>query len=155
MGNCAHKVQVLIPKAVRDLLQALKSVFNCDQSVILEKWDNLWKTKQLRECKIKQFMELVQQGFRERERAGKESAGHGNLRGLNKLKNKETYKQAVWINLLYWNDFTDWNEKNYRIWFLPTSGISSCGISQGKIISVNWLLCYRFFRHIVCLVHYN
>ena len=26
-----------------------------------------------------------------------------------------------------------------------TSGISSCGISQGKIISVNWLLCYRFF----------
>ena len=21
------------------------------------------------------------------------------------------HKQAVWINLLYWNDFTDWNEK--------------------------------------------
>ena len=36
--------------------------------------------------------------------------------------------------------------KNYRIWFLPTSGISSCGISQGKIISVNWLLCYRSFE---------
>ena len=72
--------------------------------------------------------------------------------------------------------------KNYRIWFLPKSGISSCGamnypkksgfnlyqsrhcayitysvktwflktrfslcISQGKIISLNWLLCYRFF----------
>ena len=35
--------------------------------------------------------------------------------------------------------------KNYRIWFLSTSGISSCGISQGKTISVNWLLCYRFF----------
>ena len=34
---------------------------------------------------------------------------------------------------------------NFRIWFLPTSGISSCGISQGKIISVNWFLCYRFF----------
>ena len=34
-------------------------------------------------------------------------------------------------------------EKNYRIW-LPTSGISSCGISQGKIIPVNWLHCYRF-----------
>ena len=33
--------------------------------------------------------------------------------------------------------------KNYRIWFLPISGISSCGLSQGKIISVNWLLCYR------------
>ena len=28
---------------------------------------------------------------------------------------------------------------------MPTSGISSFGISQGKIISVNWLLCYRFF----------
>ena len=28
-------------------------------------------------------------------------------------------------------------KKNYRIWFLPTSGISSCGISQGQIISVN------------------
>jgi len=35
--------------------------------------------------------------------------------------------------------------KNYRIWFLPTSGISSCGISQGKTISVNSDLCYRFF----------
>ena len=35
--------------------------------------------------------------------------------------------------------------KNYRIWFLPTSGISSWGISQGKIVSVNWLLFYRFF----------
>ena len=35
--------------------------------------------------------------------------------------------------------------KNYKIWFLSTSGISCCGISQGKIISVNWLLCYRFF----------
>ena len=23
----------------------------------------------------------------------------------------ETYKQDVWINLLNWNDFTDWNEK--------------------------------------------
>ena len=22
------------------------------------------------------------------------------------------FKQAVWINLLYWNGFTDWNEKN-------------------------------------------
>ena len=36
--------------------------------------------------------------------------------------------------------------KNYRIWFLPTSGITSCGISQGEIISVNWLLCYWFFE---------
>ena len=54
-------------------------------------------------------------------------------------------KQAVWIYLLYWNDFTDWSKKNYeRIWFLPTPGISSCGIS-GKIITVNWLLCFRFF----------
>ena len=35
--------------------------------------------------------------------------------------------------------------KNYRIWFLSTLGISSCGISQGEIISVNCLLCYRFF----------
>ena len=35
--------------------------------------------------------------------------------------------------------------KSYRLWFLPTLGISSCGISEGKIISVNWLLCYRFF----------
>ena len=35
--------------------------------------------------------------------------------------------------------------KNYRIWFLPISEISSCGISHGKMISVNWLLCYRFF----------
>ena len=35
--------------------------------------------------------------------------------------------------------------EKYRIWFLSTSGISSCSISQGKIISVNWLLCYRFF----------
>ena len=48
MGNCAHKVQVLIPKAVRDLLQALKSVFNCDQSVILEKWDKLVKNKTIK-----------------------------------------------------------------------------------------------------------
>ena len=24
--------------------------------------------------------------------------------------------------------------------------MSSCGISQGKIISVNWLLSYRFFE---------
>ena len=37
-------------------------------------------------------------------------------------------------------------EKNYWIWFLPTTGVSSCGISQGEIISVNWLLCYRFFQ---------
>ena len=57
------------------------------------------------------------------------------------------FKQAVWINLLYWNDFYGLErEKKYRIWFLPTSGISSCVISQGKIISVNWLLCYRFFH---------
>ena len=35
--------------------------------------------------------------------------------------------------------------QNYRAQFLPTSGISSCCISQGKMISVNWLLCYRFF----------
>ena len=35
--------------------------------------------------------------------------------------------------------------KNFKIWFLPTSGISSCSFSLGKIISVNWLLCYRFF----------
>ena len=34
---------------------------------------------------------------------------------------------------------------NFWIWFLPTYGISSCGISQGEIILVNWLLCYRFF----------
>ena len=33
--------------------------------------------------------------------------------------------------------------KNYRVWFLPTSGTSSCGISQADFISVNWLLCYR------------
>ena len=39
----------------------------------------------------------------------------------------------------------DWNSNIFWIWFLPTSGISSCGISQGEIISVNWLLCYRFF----------
>ena len=57
-------------------------------------------------------------------------------------------KQAVWINLLYWNDFADCNEKNYRIWFLPSWKISSCGISKGKINSVNWLLCYRFFDDI-------
>ena len=57
------------------------------------------------------------------------------------------FKQAVWINLLYWNDFYGLErEKKYRIRFLPTSGISSCVISQGKIISVNWLLCYRFFH---------
>ena len=31
--------------------------------------------------------------------------------------------------------------KNFRIWFLPTSEISSCDISQGKIISLK----YRFF----------
>ena len=49
---------------------------------------------------------------------------------------------------MYWNDYTDWNEKKYRIWFLPTSGISSCGISQSKITSVNWLLCYRFFNYL-------
>ena len=62
-------------------------------------------------------------------------------------------KQDVWINLLYWNDFIDWNEKkNYRIWFLPTSGISSSGISQSKIISVNWLLCYRFFHFLIKLL---
>ena len=36
--------------------------------------------------------------------------------------------------------------KKYRTWFLPTSGISSCDISQGKIIAVHWLLCYRFFE---------
>ena len=56
-------------------------------------------------------------------------------------------KQAVFINLMYRNNFTDWNErKNYRIWFLPTSGISSSGIWQSKTISVNWLLCYGFFE---------
>ena len=43
------------------------------------------------------------------------------------------WKQAAWIDLLYWNDFTDWNEKKI-IEFLPTSGITSWGISQGKII---------------------
>ena len=42
--------------------------------------------------------------------------------------------------------------KNCRIWFLTTSGISSCDISQGKIISVNWLLCYRFFYIVPGLV---
>ena len=41
--------------------------------------------------------------------------------------------------------------KNYRIWFLHTSRISSCGISQGNIISVNWLVCYRFFHKIPLL----
>ena len=40
-------------------------------------------------------------------------------------------------------------EKNYRAWLLPTSGISGCGISQGKTISVNWILCYRFFNFVV------
>ena len=38
-----------------------------------------------------------------------------------------------------------------KVWFLfplETSCmlLCSCGISQGEIISVNWLLCYRFFR---------
>ena len=37
--------------------------------------------------------------------------------------------------------FRTGTRKNYRIWFLPKSGISGYGISQGKIISVNWLLC--------------
>ena len=49
--------------------------------------------------------------------------------------------QTSYLNkslVLKW--FSNWNEKKYRIWFLPTSGISSCSISQGKIISVNWLL---------------
>ena len=41
--------------------------------------------------------------------------------------------------------FWTWTRKSYRIWFLPTSGISNCGISRGKIISVNWRLCYRLF----------
>ena len=40
-------------------------------------------------------------------------------------------------------------QKSYRIWFLPTSWKSSCGISQGEIVSVNWLLCYRFFQNIL------
>ena len=30
-------------------------------------------------------------------------------------------KQAVWINLLYWNDFTDTKER--KKWFLPTPGL--------------------------------
>ena len=47
--------------------------------------------------------------------------------------------------LISCTEMIEWTRKNYRIWFLSTSGISSCGISQGKIISVNWLLCYRFF----------
>ena len=56
-------------------------------------------------------------------------------------------KQAG-IKPVYWNEFTNWNKrKKYRTWFLPTSEISSCGISHGKIISVNWLLCYRFFQY--------
>ena len=45
--------------------------------------------------------------------------------------------------------FRTGTRKNYGIWFLPTSGISSCGISQGKIISLNWLLCYRFFDLVI------
>ena len=35
---------------------------------------------------------------------------------------------------------------SYKYVKLPTWGSSSC-ISQGKVISVNWLLCYRFFLH--------
>ena len=54
-------------------------------------------------------------------------------------------QQAVWIYLLYCKDCT--NEKNYWIWFLPTSWISSCSISQSKIFSINWLLSYRFFQN--------
>ena len=34
-------------------------------------------------------------------------------------------KQAVWINLLYWMILQTGMRKNYRIWFLHTSGIPS------------------------------
>ena len=60
---------------------------------------------------------------------------------LNKIINQTSCLNKSLV--LKW--FYDWNEKNYRIWFLPTSGISSFGFGSYKIISVNWLLCYRFF----------
>jgi len=37
------------------------------------------------------------------------------------------------------------SEKSIEYDFCPHRFIISCSISQGKIISVNWLLCYRFF----------
>ena len=53
----------------------------------------------------------------------------------------KTSWQISCTEMILWNG----TRKNYIIWFLSTSGISSYGISQGKIISVNWLICYRFF----------
>ena len=61
---------------------------------------------------------------------------------INKLSEKiSSTKMILWTEA----------RKNYRIRFLATSGISSCSISQGKIISVNWLLCYRFFDRLVII----
>ena len=54
------------------------------------------------------------------------------------------YKLSEWISCTEMILRTGARKKD-RIWFLPTFGISSCGISQGKTISVNWLLCYRFY----------
>ena len=44
----------------------------------------------------------------------------------------DTLKQSVWINLLHWNSVQTGTRKKiiHRIWFLPTSGISSCGICR-------------------------
>ena len=50
-------------------------------------------------------------------------------------ENPRQHKQALWINLLYWYMIRTGTRKNYRIWFLPTSGISSCSISQGNHFS--------------------
>ena len=65
-------------------------------------------------------------------------------------------KQAVLINLLYLNDFMYWNEKKlYNIISARASGLSSCGISQGKIISVNRLLCYKYLDDFVIFSFYS
>ena len=82
--------------------------------------------------------------------------GIGELHETNILCSK--YMTAKWLIVfqtsclnkslvLKWFDGLEREKIIVCIWFLPTSGISSCGISQGKIILVNWLLCYGFFDH--------
>ena len=65
----------------------------------------------------------------------------------NKQKQKDPKETSCQYKSLVLNCFTDWNEKkSIKYDFCPHQEYQLAGgFSQGKIISVNWLLCYRFF----------
>ena len=53
--------------------------------------------------------------------------------------------QAVWINLFYWIDIRTGTRKNFEYDFCPHREYL-VAVSHKVKLSVNWLLCYRFFE---------